>query len=221
MQGLTATLDRPDRMLVDLARNGDHDAFEELVRRHYGRCVDVATSFLHNHWDAEDQVQVAWLKTHMRLHQYHGEAEFSAWLLRIVTNECLMFLREKRRARFVYLDDTSDGVRFELSECSPDAEHELASGELKQILATEVRRVPPLLRNVITLRDIQELPMTAVADIVEISVPAAKSRLVRARTELRRRLLRRLGILPSSLQRLNHPKLTGSNPKKKPGTTFL
>ena len=139
MQGLAATLDRSDRVLVDLARNGDNDAFGELMRRHYRRCVDVATSFLHNHWDAEDQVQVAFLKAYTRLHQYHGDAEFATWLLRIVTNECLMFMRDSRRARFVHLDDTSresESAPFELRECGPDAENALASGEMKQILAT-------------------------------------------------------------------------------------
>ena len=94
-----------------------------------------------------------------------------------------MFMRDSRRARFVHLDDTSresESAPFELRECGPDAENALASGEMKQILATEVRRVPPLLRNVIMLRDIQELPMRAAADTLEISVPAAKSRLLRS-----------------------------------------
>jgi RNA polymerase sigma-70 factor, ECF subfamily len=123
-------------------------------------------------------VQVALLKTHTRLYQYQGEAEFSTWLLRIVPNECFRLLSERRRALFDYLDDTPDDVPFELSARDPDAEYEVASGQLKQILATEVRRVPPLLRNVITPHDIQELPIKAVADTLEISIPAAKTRLV-------------------------------------------
>ena len=110
MQSLTATLDSPDRVLVDLARHGDNDAFGELVRRHHRRCVE-SRPFLRNHWDAEDQVQVALLKAHTHLSQYQGEAEFVTWLLRIVINQCLMFMREKRRAQFVYLDDKSRGSR--------------------------------------------------------------------------------------------------------------
>ena len=194
MQGLTATLDRTDRVLVDLARRGDDDAFAELVRRHYGRCIELATFFLRNHWDAEDRVQVALLKSHMHLSQYHGEAEFSTWLSRIVSNECFMFMREKRRARFVYLDDRSrereSELPLELPERSQDPERELASRELKQVLRTEIRHVPPLLRNAFILHYIQGLPMTAVAERLQISVPAAKSRLQRARAELRLRLRR-------------------------------
>ncbi len=206
MQGPPATLDRSDRMLVDLARHGDNEAFGELVRRHYCRCVDVAASILHNHCDAEDQVQAALLKTYTRLYQYHGEAEFATWLFRIVTNECLMFRRKMRRARFFYFDDTSCRS-FELLERRPNPEDELATSELKQVLAMEVRCVPPLLRNVITRRYIQELPIGSVADSLQISAPAAKSRLLRARTELRLRL-RQQGILSplsaSAWSRVSH-----------------
>jgi RNA polymerase sigma-70 factor (ECF subfamily) len=194
MHNTTATYEQPDNQLVELARQGDNDAFGELVRRHYRRCVDLATLFLRNHWDAEDQVQVACSKAHARLHQYHGDAEFITWLSRIVTNQCLMFMRVKRRARFVYLDDASpesDAPPLELPACGPDPEGELAVNELMQVLRTEIRHIPPLLRNLIMLRDIQELPMTTVAEELQISVPAAKSRLLRARTELRVRLRQR------------------------------
>jgi RNA polymerase sigma-70 factor (ECF subfamily) len=189
MQGLAATPNRPDNMLVNLARQGDDNAFGELVQRHYRRCVDLALLFVRNYWDAEDQVQAA-----LRLDQYQGEAEFVTWLSRIVTNECLMFIRDRRRAQFVYLDDCSrelDAPALELPACGPDPEGELGFGELKQVLRREIRRVPPLLRNVIMLRDIRELPMTEVAETLQISVPAAKSRLLRARTELRQRLQQR------------------------------
>ena len=194
MQSCTPPQTRPDHLLVSLARQGDNDAFGELVQRHHRRCIDLATLFVRNHWDAEDQVQVAVSKAHSRLSQYQGEAEFSTWLSRIVTNECLMFIRDKRRAQFVYLDDVSrepDAPPLELPACGPDPEGELAFGELKQVLRREIRRVPPLLRNIIMLRDIQELPMTEVAETLKISVPAAKSRLLRARTELRQRLRQR------------------------------
>jgi RNA polymerase sigma-70 factor (ECF subfamily) len=214
MQGLTAPLDRPDRVLVDLARRGDDDAFAELVRRHYGRCIEIATFFLRNHWDAEDRVRVALLKSHMHLSQYHGEAEFSTWLSRIVTNECFMFMHEKRRARFVYVDDMSREREFplELPDRSLDPERELASRELKQVLRTEIRHVPPLLRHAIILHDIQELPIIAVAERLQISVPAAKSRLLRARIELRLRLRRQsvnLGTLSRLSRGPSHNRVTG------------
>ena len=194
MQVPATSLDRPERVLLDRARNGDNDAFGELVRTHYRRCLDLAKLIVRNHWDAEDQVQTACSKAHAHLDQYHGNAEFVNWLLRIVTNECLMFLRERRRARFVYIDDKrrdSEMPPQELPACDPDPEGALALNELKQILITEIRHVPPRLRHVIMLRDIQGLPMKEVAQELEINVPAAKSRLLRGRTELRLRLKQR------------------------------
>jgi RNA polymerase sigma-70 factor (ECF subfamily) len=194
MQNLTCFVDESDHALVARVRHGEEDAFGELVRRHYRRCVDLACLFVRNHWDAEDQVQIAFSKAHKCLNQYQGEAEFGTWLSRIVTNQCLMFMRERRRARFVYVDDSareSDAPPLELPSCGPDPEGELALTELKQVLRTELRRVPPLLRNVLMLRDIQELPIADVADALNISIPAAKSRLLRARAELRLRLQRR------------------------------
>ena len=194
MQCLTAATDRPDHMLVELSRQGDDDAFGELLSRHHRRCIDIATMYLRNHWDAEDQVQIAMSKAHARLHQYQGEAEFATWLSRIVANQCLMFIRERRRAKFVYLDDRSrepDAPPVELPACGPDPEGELAFRELKHMLRREIGHVPPLFRSVMMLRDIQELPMMEVAETLQITVPAAKSRLLRARTELRHRIRQR------------------------------
>lgn len=192
MKGVSVNPDRTDRMLVDLARQGDDNAFGELVRRHYRRCVDLASLIVRNHWDAEDQVQTACSKAHERLYQYNGDAEFVTWLLRIVTNQCRMFLRESRRARFVYVDDVaSEPDLLELPAFGPDPEGESALNELKQILRTEIRRVPPRLRGVMMLRDIEELPMKEVADALQLKVPAAKSRLFRARAELELRMKQR------------------------------
>ncbi len=183
-----------DHALLDLARQGDDDAFGELVGRHYRRCLELATLFVGNYWDAEDQVQIACSKAHIHIHQFQGKAEFPTWLSRIVINQCLMSMRERRKMRFVYLDDTwreGEARPLDMPACGPDPEGEVAIDELKQVLRTEMRRLPSMMRDVVVLRDIQELPIADVADALQISVAAAKSRLLRGRTELRRRLKRR------------------------------
>ena len=89
----------------------------------------------------------------IRLHQFHGDSEFVTWLSRIVTNQCLMFMRVRRRARFVYLDDASpesEAPPLELAAGGPDPEGELAVNELKQVLRTEIRHIPPLLRKLVS-----------------------------------------------------------------------
>jgi RNA polymerase sigma-70 factor (ECF subfamily) len=182
-----------DQDLVSAARQGNQNAFGELIQRHRRKCVDLACYYLRNRGDAEDQAQNAFLKAYQHLDQYEGEAEFGTWLARIVANQCLMLMRVQRRARFLYLDEISSEPKaapIQLPAAGPDPEGELAFLQLIQVLRLEIRRIPPLLRKVMILRDVQGLPMMDVAGQLGITVSAAKSRLVRARTELRCRMVR-------------------------------
>jgi RNA polymerase sigma-70 factor, ECF subfamily len=167
--------------------------------------MNVATYMLRNRTDAEDEVQRAFSKTFEHLDQYLGEAEFFRWLLRIVINECLQFMRAKKRARFFYLDarhNAFEDKRPELLSHSADPEDQLVSHEIIEVLRTEMRRIPLFFRAVILLRDVEGRPMSEVADRLGITVSAAKSRLRRARRELRDRVTRRCGgarhIIPLS-----------------------
>ena len=187
-----------DPALVELARQGDANAFGELIQRHWHKCVDVGCYFLRNRSDAEDVAQSAVLKAYEHLTQYQGDAEFSTWLGRIVANECLMVMRVRRRARFIYLDDVSSepkSLPVQLPGSEPDPEGALGYAELREVLALEMGRIPSLMRNVMLLRDMQGLPMCDVAGKLGISVSAAKSRLVRARGELRARMSRHISGL--------------------------
>jgi RNA polymerase sigma-70 factor (ECF subfamily) len=185
-----------DMELVELARQGDKHAFGELVKRHHSWCVGLASFILRDKGDAEDEAQNACWKAFQHLNQFHGEAEFSTWLSRIVVNQCRMFMRGRRRMRLLHLDagiPDYGGGSIDLPSRSPDPEGELGTHEVREVLASEVRRIPPLLRNVVMLRDVEGLPMTEVAKRLGISVSAAKSRLLRARIELRSRVLRHCG----------------------------
>jgi RNA polymerase sigma-70 factor, ECF subfamily len=179
--------------LVKLSRHQNESAFGELIRRRWRKCVDLACFFLRNRGDAEDCAQNAFIKAYEHLDQYQGDAEFATWLGRIVANECLMLMRSRRRTRFVYLDETPDepkALPIQLAGTDPDPEGELGHLQMTEMVRFEVKRIPPLLRNVMLLRDIQGLPVRDVADELGISVSAAKSRLVRARAELRSRMTR-------------------------------
>jgi len=180
-----------DCELVETARRGEQWAFGELVQRHRHKCVGVALSYLRNADDAEDQVQSALLKAFLRLEQYRGEAEFATWLYRIVTNECLLLMRRQRRAEFVHLDEDpseTHSLPVQLREGGPDPERELAVRQSAEVVRREVRRIPPLLREVVVLRDLRGHPLQDVADRLGITVAATKSRLLRGRTELRQRM---------------------------------
>jgi len=191
MDVATEQVNLTDDMLVALAKEGDRTAFGELAQRHHQRSVNLATLFLKNRGDAEDETQNAFSNAFERIGQFNGEAEFSTWLSRIVANQCLMLMRTRRRARFVYLDEPVSRDRsqaVELPGSGPDPEGEMACSQMMSAIHVEIRRIPALLRNVMVLRDIQELPMSQVAGQLGITVPAAKSRLLRARIELGARL---------------------------------
>jgi RNA polymerase sigma-70 factor (ECF subfamily) len=185
--------DCSDIDLVDQAREGDKQAFGELIRRHHHRCVSLASCILQDRGEAEDEAQNAYWKAFQHLDQFQGDADFSIWLSRIVVNQCLMFMRAKRRTRFLYLDagiPGYPGASIELPSWRPDPEGEVGSRQVREVLNREIRCMPALLRNVLLLRDVEELPIAEVANCLGITVPAAKSRLLRARQELRQRLLR-------------------------------
>ncbi|HYO83689.1 MAG TPA: sigma-70 family RNA polymerase sigma factor [Bryobacteraceae bacterium] len=186
-----------DERLVSLAQAGSNQAFEVLMERHYRTCHKLACSILRDRQDAEDEVQNACWKAYEHIGKFQQDSRFSTWLTRIVVNQCLMRLRQIRRSRLVYLEDTvaEDSRPVDLAEPSASPEQVLAKTEVAEVLEHEIRRIPPLLRKVFLLRDVQQLPMEDVAHALGISVAAAKSRLLRARQELRGRLEKHQGRL--------------------------
>ncbi len=192
-----------DTELIDLCQTGDRTAFDQLMQRHQAAAVKIAYSILRDRQDAEDEVQNAFWKAYEHIAQFQREAKFSTWLTRIVVNQCLMRLRQLRRARLFYIEEAvggDDALTLELPDVRQSAEQELGREQIARVLQQEIRRTPPLLRNVFLLRDVQQRPMPEVAERLGISVAAAKSRLLRARAELRRRMERHHGdIGPATL----------------------
>jgi RNA polymerase sigma-70 factor, ECF subfamily len=185
-----------DDELVRLCQRGDNPAFAELMKRHHSAAMKLALSIVRDNQDAEDEVQTAFWKAYEHIQQFQQDAKFNTWLTRIVVNQCLMRLRQRKRAKFHYIDDTIIGdevITLDLEDHTPDPEHELGSREIGDVLKEEIRRIPPLLRHVFLMREVEQRPMPEVAAELGISVAAAKSRLLRARAELRNRLRKHCG----------------------------
>jgi RNA polymerase sigma-70 factor, ECF subfamily len=191
-EGVTSDAD-----LVRMAREHDREAFGQLVQRHRGACLRFATFLLRDRGEAEEEVQNAFWKAFEHLDQFKGGAEFPNWLSRIVANNCMMRLRTRARARLLPLDGYNNGSEREgsidLPAASSDPELGLIQSQVASLVGLEIRRIPTLFRDVVLLRDVYELPISDVATRLGITVPAAKSRLFRARNELRRRVLERCG----------------------------
>jgi len=185
----------PNRdQLRALARNADVAAFDELIQRHRDMCIKRALLILRNRGDAEDTVQTAFRKAFQHQDQFQGNGTFAAWLSRIVENECLMRIRKARSVRFVSLDTPSESnTRLEIVGSTTNPEDELGWKEVVKVLRKEMLRMPPLFRDVMLLHDREQLPMPDVAERLGVSVGAAKSRLLRARRELRSRIGKHCG----------------------------
>jgi len=181
-----------ESILVEAARSGDIGAFESLVRRYDRNVFRIAQHITQNREDAEDVVQDAFLKAYQNLGQFQGQSKFYTWLVRIAVNEALMRLRRRRPERMVSIDEDvkteEDSMPREIADWSPNPEQQYTQAELKDILGKTIQGLPPSFRTVFVLRDVEGLSTEETASALELSVPAVKSRLLRARLQLRERL---------------------------------
>lgn len=197
MGAIQPKIDEPvseELALVQAAKAGDVGSFEQLVRRYDRNVFRIAQHITQNREDAEDVVQDAFLKAYSNLAQFQGQSKFYTWLVRIAVNEALMKLRKRRPERMVSLDEDvkteEDSVPREVADWSPNPEQQYSQAELKDILGKTIQGLPPGFRTVFVLRDVEGLSTEETAEALELSVPAVKSRLLRARLQLRERLNR-------------------------------
>ena len=168
--------------LVDAARDGDRDAFDELVRRTYVDTYTLALRLTSHEEDARDVVQEAYLRAWKGLRGFRGDAQFSTWLYRITANAAFTNLQKRRRHRTTRLDEIEEPLET-TPESSPEMVVESRSG--LDELAAALGRLPDGLRQVIVLKDVYGLTHQAIAQETGISVAAAKVRLHRGRKRLR------------------------------------
>src|SRR6267378_2086317 len=178
--------------LVERARSGDAAAFSELVNRYERKIFRLAKHITQNDEDAEDVLQETFLKAYSHLDTFQGQSKFYTWIVRIAVNEALMKLRKRKSSKTVSLDEPTDTgeetmVR-EIAVWDEDPEQKYSQSELREILDKAVESLKPAFRTVFVLRDIEELSTEETASALDISIPAVKSRLLRARLQLREKL---------------------------------
>lgn len=180
--------------LVAQSREGDGRAFGELVRRYEGKIFRLAQHVTQNREDAEDVLQETFLKAYEHLDQFQGAAKFYTWIVRIAVNQALMKLRRRRTDRSVSLDEAidtgEDTIVREVAAWDENPEQRFSRAEFGQILDAAIQCLEPPYRSVFVLRDIDELSTEETADALGLSIPAVKSRLLRARLQLREKLTR-------------------------------
>lgn len=186
---LASTIVRDDEAaLVAAAKSGDNRAFDELVTRYERKIFRLAMNITQNQAEAEDAMQDAFLKAYRHLGEFQGGSRFYTWLVRIAVNESLMRLR-RRRPNQVSLDEnieTEDApIPRQIEDWGPSPEKRYAQSEMGGILSNVIEKLEPLYRSVFLMRDVSEMSTEETAEALGISVPAVKSRLLRARLKLR------------------------------------
>lgn len=164
-----------DMELVGRACSGDVEAFGELVRRYEHRVGAVLYRLLDDPRDVEEAVQDVFVQAWRSLDRFRGEAALFTWLYRIAVNEALMRRRRRQPA-------------LEPLEEEPDTAHDEPDAELRAFLVTRLRALPFEYRAPLVLRDVEGLSNQEVADVLGLSLAAAKSRIHRARMQIRTEL---------------------------------
>jgi RNA polymerase sigma-70 factor (ECF subfamily) len=180
--------------LVAKAKAGDDNAFSQLVNHYERRIFRTARNITQNDEDAEDVLQESFLKAYSNLGGFQGNSKFYTWLVRITVNEALMKLRKRKTDRSVSLDEQldtgEDTVIREIAVWDGTPEQRYSQEEIREILDREIATLEPIYRSVFQLRDVDELSTEETAQALGISIPAVKSRLLRARLQLREKLTR-------------------------------
>jgi len=180
-----------DPDLVTGAQAGDTRAFDELVRRYRDKVYRLSYKILRNEDDAAEALQDAFLSAYRGLKNFKAESTFSTWLYRITTNASLMKYR-KRRDNLVSLEQSQNpgegAEALQLPDWSTQPLDELLDGETREVMEEGKAMLDEDLRTVFTLRDEEGLPNAEVAEILDLSVAAVKSRLHRARLALKEKL---------------------------------
>jgi RNA polymerase sigma-70 factor (ECF subfamily) len=178
-----------DEWLVLAARDGNANAFAELRDRHSSKILRTTYRITGNWEDAEDALQDAFLKAFLHLNKFEGRSSFLSWVTRIAINMSLMILRKKRKNRELSIDpdhnDCESYDSWEPRDLREDPECRYARHERAELLRRAIRRLRPALRTTVELQQAKDYSVQELADSLGISLAAAKSRLLRARSSMR------------------------------------
>jgi RNA polymerase sigma-70 factor (ECF subfamily) len=182
--------DKLEAELVGDARNGDRNAMAELFRRQYPRSIAIARRILRAREDSLDAVQSAYLSAFQKFPSFRAEASFKTWITRIVLNQCIMRLREPHRRRITLsLDEPVPGGTLPIIAVDSRTPEDLTlRAEIESVVADAVAKLPAALRDVFTRCNVFGLPIRDTAEALGLTVQATKTRLFRARSQLRQQL---------------------------------
>lgn len=184
---------KSDLDLVKEIRDGNQDSFEELLSRYNNKVYSLATRLTRNPEDAEEVLQDVFVTVHRKLASFEGKSSFSSWLYRVTANAAFMKLRKRRQHQSVSLEDLLQQPQLISALRTSEntyVDAQSIRNEMLVALENAISKLPDEYRPVFILRDVDGLTSKEVGKILDLTVPAVKSRLHRSRLMLRRRLAR-------------------------------
>jgi RNA polymerase sigma-70 factor, ECF subfamily len=179
-----------ENWLVEAARRGHSTAFATLCQRYTQQLLRAAHRITKSREDAEDAVQDALLRGFVHVRDFNGRSSFGTWLTRIAINSALMILRKKRTSMEVAMESDDDGsgsaLSYEIPDRTPNPEKRYAQHEEQRILIQAIGKLRPSLQETVRMQHLQERSVRETAELMGISVSAAKARLFHAKAALRK-----------------------------------
>jgi RNA polymerase sigma factor (sigma-70 family) len=186
--------DTEDVRLMRLVAGGDTSAFEKVIERHQALVAGTAARMLGSNSDVEDIAQQVFIRVWKSARRYVPRAKFTTWLLKITRNLVFNELRRSKRRAQVPLQSEPGAEEIPLKdETNPAPDASLLEDELQRAIEEAIMQLPESQRMALVLRRYEQLSYEEIAEVLDLSVPAVKSVLFRARTELRSRLNKYLG----------------------------
>ena len=186
--------DLTDLELVRRIKAGDEEAFEQMVRRYHSRVYSLSYGVLRNPEDAEEATQDSFWTLYRKIGTFDESKKFFSWFYRVALNQA--YSRARRRPvptvpidnTLPRFDERGHFVTADFPDWSAKVEDEVASREIAAKAEEFIAELPPAYRDVIWMADVEEMPPADIAETLDISMPAFKSRLHRARLHVRERL---------------------------------
>lgn len=184
---------KSDNQLIEEFKRGSQVSFEELINRYGGKAFSLALRLTRNQEDAEEVLQDVFVTVARKIANFEGKSSFSSWLYRVTVNAALMKLRKRKQDHSVLIEDVQPQVQEAVIAKSVEksaTELDASRTEVAAALEDAIRKLPEEYRPVFVLRDVDGLTSGEVSKILNLTIPAVKSRLHRSRMMLRRKLAR-------------------------------
>jgi RNA polymerase sigma-70 factor (ECF subfamily) len=171
---------------VEAAQAGDRDAFAQLVRRYEDQVFTMSLRMLSHREDARDLAQEIFLTVFERLDAFRGESTFKTWIYRITVNRCRDELRRRKTVKHTRPGSLvgADGEQLDPPGREPSPEQGARGREAEQLVERAMEELPEELKEIVVLRDVQDLSYDEIARVLDVPVGTVRSRLNRARTRL-------------------------------------